>query len=121
MGPVLSLCAVGKLLVSTSEDHTIRIWNGGGKCVQTFTGHTTSVAVCAIEKGIFVSTWGFDARIWDSDKGAHVRNLDGGGGYVVGVCVVNNRVITAAKQIRTWVIPFSNILVTIAKGISANH
>ena len=81
-------CAVaeeGSLLVTSSADHTARVWGlDKGQCRAVLQGHTAAVNAVAVDaRGRFAVTASADAtgRVWDLHSGqcAHVLRGHGGG------------------------------------------
>lgn len=82
-------CAIsddGGLVVSASEDHTVRVWDGAsGALLRTLSGHTERVWGCAISgDGALLVSVSEDqtVKVWDSASGALLRTLSGHNGKV---------------------------------------
>ncbi|BCU13200.1 nSTAND1 domain-containing NTPase [Microcystis aeruginosa] len=57
----------GKMIASTSEDRTVKLWNIDGKILHTFTGHTWSVQSVAFSpdgKMIASGSWDRSVKLW---------------------------------------------------------
>ena len=89
-----SVCGVafspdGRLLATTSDDATARVWDPAtGDCLRTLTGHTGSVRGVAFSPdGRLLATTSDDAtaRVWDPATGDCLRTLTGHTGPVYGV------------------------------------
>ena len=62
--PTFALSATKDILVSGSNDHTIRIWDlNTGRCTHTFGGHTSTVDCLTIVKPEWVEVTGVDGVI----------------------------------------------------------
>lgn len=86
------------LLISASEDKTLRLWNvDSGKCLKIMTGHTRRIqhVACSHENTIASASWDNTIRLWNSKTGecfnvleGHERNVvfvsfDSSGSYLV--------------------------------------
>src|SRR5271154_1791741 len=71
----------GKLLVSASRDHTVRVWDPAtGASLQTLEGHSGSVhGVVFSPDGKLLASTSHDhtVRVWDPDTGASLQTLKG--------------------------------------------
>jgi len=71
----------GSLVVSSSGDRTVRIWDSEtGVCVRVLEGHNSGVNSAAFNsEGSLVvsSSLDYTVRIWQSDTGECVRELQG--------------------------------------------
>jgi WD40 repeat protein len=101
-----------ELLASTSDDHTIRLWDPTGTLQQTLTGHTDRVnSVCAITVNnheLLASTSDdHTIRLWDP-TGTLQQTLTGHTDRVNSVCAitVNNHELLAStsddRTVRLW-------------------
>ena len=88
----LAVTEIGSLLVTSSADHTARVWGlDKGQCKAVLQGHTAAVnAVVVDTRGRFAVTASADAtgRVWDLHSGqcAHVLRGHGAGAAGAGVC-----------------------------------
>ncbi len=71
----------GRLILSASKDHTLRVWNAAnGKCLQVLKGHTGYINACRFSPNGRLIISGSDdktLRLWDSASGVCVRVLRG--------------------------------------------
>gem|GEM_PF-1450272 len=77
-GDVNAVAMQGDIIVTGSEDTTIKIWNRGSKKLQnTLIGHTASVTAVAIKDNIIVSSsQDSTIRLWDLATGEEKTILD---------------------------------------------
>lgn len=80
----------GNVLLSASEDCTLRAWDAtSGATVLTMTGHTDDVRACAwgADGGTFLSAGGDGTvRMWDSTSGALLRSFQTGAKHPDPLC-----------------------------------
>ena len=68
----------GARLVTGSDDHTLRLWDGDGNLVKVLTGHTDDVMAAAFTPdGKYLLSGGYDKsiRLWDAGTGAFIKVL----------------------------------------------
>ena len=71
----LSLSADGSVLVSASDDHTLKRWRRRGsewECTHNLTGHTDLVTCVAVSPGgdlAVSSSWDYSVQVWDLKTG----------------------------------------------------
>jgi roadblock/LC7 domain-containing protein len=100
----------GKLLATTSDDGTARLWDAAtGHAIRTLTGHAFPVqAVAFSPDGKLLATASDDktARLWDTATGHAVRTLTGHAGAVQAVAFSpDGRLLATAsweKKARLW-------------------
>jgi WD40 repeat protein len=64
--------STGSLLVSCSEDNTLKIWSvDSGLCLRTLTGHTSDVIACCVSQEGTVLSGSLDctSRLWNIHDG----------------------------------------------------
>ncbi|XP_061619794.1 F-box/WD repeat-containing protein 7-like isoform X2 [Phyllopteryx taeniolatus] len=96
----------GDLIVSGSDDNTLKVWSAiTGKCVRTLTGHTGGVwcsqmAVATVISGSTDRT----LRVWNADSGECVHTLHGHTSTVRCVHLHGNRVVSGSRDttLRVW-------------------
>ena len=87
----LAVAETGSLLVTSSADHTARVWGlDKGQCKAVLQGHTAAVYAVAVDtRGRFAVTASADAtgRVWDLHSGqcAHVLRGHGAGAAGAGM------------------------------------
>lgn len=91
IGPVRSVAASERFVVSGGEDGTVRVWDlPGGHCLHVLTGHAHDVAAVAVNGTGLVALSG-DAegtvRVWDLETGLILHELLGHAGRVTAVAV----------------------------------
>nr|VFJ54228.1 MAG: WD40 repeat [Candidatus Kentron sp. FW] len=68
----------GARLVTGSDDHTLRLWDGDGNPIKVLTGHTDDVMAAAFTPdGKYLLSGGYDKsiRLWDAGTGAFIKQL----------------------------------------------
>jgi WD40 repeat protein/serine/threonine protein kinase len=87
----VSLSRDGRLALSGSADHTLRLWEAAtGQCLNTFTGHTewvTSVALSADGRHALSGSADRTLRLWDVATGRCLRILPGNEKWVLAVAL----------------------------------
>ncbi len=100
----------GKLLVSSSEDLTIKIWDlETAECRQTFNGHTGWVMGVAISSdGSFLVSGSIDhtVKIWQTQTGECLRTLTGHTDWIYAIALSPNDQWVASggndRSLRLW-------------------
>jgi WD40 repeat protein len=106
----VALSADGRLVASSSDDQTIRVWElATGRRVATLTGHTRAVwGVALSEDGRRLASASFDGtvRFWDVAAGELLTTMLGHDGRITGVALsADGRVATSAGTdgtVRVW-------------------
>lgn len=104
----LAVAEEGSLLVTSSADHTARVWGlDKGQCKAVLQGHTAAVnAVVVDTRGRFAVTASADAtgRVWDLHSGqcAHVLRGHGAGAAGAGMKIHFNQ----QKKLYDSILPF---------------
>ncbi|KAM7366581.1 hypothetical protein PAMP_016013 [Pampus punctatissimus] len=96
----------GDLIVSGSDDNTLKVWSAiSGKCLRTLTGHTGGVwcsqmAVATVISGSTDRT----LRVWDAERGECVHTLYGHTSTVRCMHLHGNRVVSGSRDttLRVW-------------------
>ncbi|XP_069574083.1 F-box/WD repeat-containing protein 7-like [Brachyistius frenatus] len=96
----------GDLIVSGSDDNTLKVWSAAtGKCLRTLSGHTGGVwcsqmAVATVISGSTDRT----LRIWDAESGECLHTLYGHTSTVRCVHLHGNRVVSGSRDttLRVW-------------------
>ncbi|XP_040887565.1 F-box/WD repeat-containing protein 7-like isoform X2 [Toxotes jaculatrix] len=96
----------GDLIVSGSDDNTLKVWSAiTGKCLRTLTGHTGGVwcsqmAVATVISGSTDRT----LRVWDAESGECVHTLYGHTSTVRCMHLHGNRVVSGSRDttLRVW-------------------
>lgn len=108
-GQINSIAAQGSLIVSGSNDSTVRIWDTGGKRGRVLEGHTGSVCSVALSddgKIAFTGSYDCTIRLWDTSSGFCKRILQGHTDAVTAIALHSNQrhLLTGAgdRTIRLW-------------------
>ncbi|KAM6959771.1 F-box/WD repeat-containing protein 7-like isoform 1-T1 [Tautogolabrus adspersus] len=96
----------GDLIVSGSDDNTLKVWSAiTGKCLRTLTGHTGGVwcsqmAVATVISGSTDRT----LRVWDAESGECVHTLYGHTSTVRCMHLHGNRIVSGSRDttLRVW-------------------
>ncbi|TNM93928.1 hypothetical protein fugu_002104 [Takifugu bimaculatus] len=96
----------GDLIVSGSDDNTLKVWSSvTGKCLRTLTGHTGGVW-CSQLLGATVISGSTDRtlRVWDATSGECVHMLHGHTSTVRCMHLHGNRVVSGSRDttLRVW-------------------
>ncbi|KAK5610771.1 F-box/WD repeat-containing protein 7 [Crenichthys baileyi] len=96
----------GDLIVSGSDDNTLKVWSAiTGKCLRTLTGHTGGVW-CSQMAGATVISGSTDRtlRVWDAESGECVHALYGHTSTVRCMHLHGNRVVSGSRDttLRVW-------------------
>ncbi|XP_068164433.1 F-box/WD repeat-containing protein 7-like isoform X2 [Antennarius striatus] len=96
----------GDLIVSGSDDNTLKVWSAiTGKCLRTLTGHTGGVW-CSQMAATTVISGSTDRtlRVWDAESGECVHTLYGHTSTVRCMHLHGNRVVSGSRDttLRLW-------------------
>ncbi|XP_014186986.2 F-box/WD repeat-containing protein 7, partial [Haplochromis burtoni] len=96
----------GDLIVSGSDDNTLKVWSAiTGKCLRTLTGHTGGVW-CSQMAATTVISGSTDRtlRVWDAESGECVHTLYGHTSTVRCMHLNSNRVVSGSRDttLRVW-------------------
>uniref|UniRef100_A0A669CN13 F-box/WD repeat-containing protein 7 n=1 Tax=Oreochromis niloticus TaxID=8128 RepID=A0A669CN13_ORENI len=96
----------GDLIVSGSDDNTLKVWSAiTGKCLRTLTGHTGGVW-CSQMAATTVISGSTDRtlRVWDAESGECVHTLYGHTSTVRCMHLNGNRVVSGSRDttLRVW-------------------
>jgi small GTP-binding protein len=113
----------GKLVVSASEDNTLRVWEiDSGRCIAILKGHTAGaygVAITPDGKLAVCASWDTTLRVWEIDSGKCIATLEGHTEAATGVAITpDGRLAISASDdttLRVWEID-SGRCIAILKG-----
>ncbi len=95
----LAVANEGSVLVTSSADHTARVWTlDKGQCLAVLQGHTAAVNAVAVDvQGRFAVTASADAtgRVWDLHSGQCAHVLRGHGAGAAGAGKICTKICTA--------------------------
>ncbi len=117
----LAISSDGKVLVSGSDDKTLKTWSfPDGKLLKTLKGHTHEVASLAISpdsKNLASGSYDKSIKIWSLPKGKLLRTLKGHSGHVDVLAISNDGKLLVSggddKTIKFWSLPEGKLLNTI--------
>jgi WD40 repeat protein len=105
----LCLSNDGKILVSGSRDHSIKVWNLNGKLLQSFKGHTSGVCAIALSPdGKIIASGSADKtiKLWHLESGELIATFIGHTNTVTGLAFTpSGEVLVSAsldKTIKIW-------------------
>ncbi|KAI8391485.1 WD40-repeat-containing domain protein, partial [Radiomyces spectabilis] len=103
---VLDVCVIQDYIVTSSRDHTIRVWDKTGRELRQLTGHTGSVnALEPLDDRRVISASGDSTlKVWDITTGQCLRTMKG---HTYGLACVRydgERIYSGGQdsQIRVW-------------------
>uniref|UniRef100_A0A7N6AE00 F-box domain-containing protein n=1 Tax=Anabas testudineus TaxID=64144 RepID=A0A7N6AE00_ANATE len=96
----------GDLIVSGSDDNTLKVWSAiTGKCLRTLTGHTGGVWCSEMTASTVISgSTDRTLRVWDTVSGECVHTLYGHTSTVRCMHLHGNRVVSGSRDttLRVW-------------------
>ncbi|XP_017293837.1 F-box/WD repeat-containing protein 7-like isoform X1 [Kryptolebias marmoratus] len=96
----------GDLIVSGSDDNTLKVWSAiTGKCLRTLTGHTGGVWCSQMTVATVISgSTDRTLRVWDAESGDCVHTLYGHTSTVRCMHLHGNRVVSGSRDttLRVW-------------------
>ncbi|XP_063325725.1 F-box/WD repeat-containing protein 7-like isoform X1 [Pelmatolapia mariae] len=96
----------GDLIVSGSDDNTLKVWSAiTGKCLRTLTGHTGGVWCSQMAASTVISgSTDRTLRVWDAESGECVHTLYGHTSTVRCMHLNGNRVVSGSRDttLRVW-------------------
>ncbi|XP_029027506.1 F-box/WD repeat-containing protein 7-like isoform X2 [Betta splendens] len=96
----------GDLIVSGSDDNTLKVWSAvSGKCLRTLTGHTGGVWCSEMTAATVISgSTDRTLRVWDAEGGDCVHTLYGHTSTVRCMHLHGNRVVSGSRDttLRVW-------------------
>ncbi|MBV6343242.1 hypothetical protein, partial [Candidatus Magnetobacterium casensis] len=108
----------GKMLVSGSDDQTIKLWGlPEGNLIKTLTGHSQTVSSIAISPDGKMLVSGSDdqtIKLWALPEGNLIKTLQGNSGQVTSVAISpDGRMLalgTKDQTIKLWGVPEGNLI-----------
>ena len=108
-GGIYSVIIHNNLLISGSEDTTIRIWDiTTGSCLKTLLGHTELVDNLTARDNLLISSSEDETvKIWDITTASCISTFECEDTYVWSLCMSNNTVVLGMENgtIQLWDIP----------------
>ena len=97
---VWSVFAINNLIISGSNDDSIKIWDvHSGELINTLNGHTEAVwSVFAINNLIISGSWDNSIKIWSIDTGKCINTLNCHTEWVRSVFAVGNLIISGSSD-----------------------
>ncbi len=102
----VALSEDGRVAVSASADHTLKVWEvETGRELRTLTGHTSSVEGVALSrdgKTAVSASWDCTLKVWEVETGRELRTLTGHTRWIKGVAISGDgRLAVSASEDRT--------------------
>ena len=100
----------GRLLISSSLDRTIKIWDTTSwECIRTLTGNKSNVNIISISPNdkLLVNTDGNEIKIWDIESGRFLTSIKDQNIDDCPVVINNNLIIYGTTKKRIKLIPFT--------------
>lgn len=115
---VLGVCIVGDRIVTSSRDHTLRVWDRfTGIEIRQMVGHTASVnAIEPVNRSRVVSASGdSNIKLWDIETGECIRTMDGHQLGLACIKYINGRLYSGGLEgkIKIWDIETGECLNTL--------
>ena len=102
----LALSKDEKIIISGSNDHTIKIWNKkNGKEIRTLKGHSAEVTCIAIRgENIISGSADKTIKIWNLKSGKNISTLMGHDDGITGVAVTEKNIVSCSfdRIIKLW-------------------
>ncbi|KAJ3141946.1 hypothetical protein HK100_005044 [Physocladia obscura] len=109
----------GKLIVSSAEDSTIKLWNAGtGECVSTIvTSHIRTITQISLSKNeeIITSVGRDCAKVWKKSTGECILTLNGHSKRIYTVALTDKYILTGSVDltVKVWSLITGNCLRTL--------
>lgn len=76
-GHILCVQTKDDIIVSGSEDKSIKVWNYEGECVNELVGHTDAVTCVQFhQQSVISGSFDFTIKFWDTQNGVCIRTID---------------------------------------------
>jgi len=120
-GLVGSLITDKNRLFSGSYDHTIKIWDETGKCIDTLEGHQGDVTnLLVIGNKLFSGSADKTIKVWEIETGKCLHTFEGHEDHVISLAVFNDKLYSSSLDatLRVWNLE-TNECINIFRGINS--
>ena len=94
---VSSVFAINNIIISSSDDRTIKIWDiNTAKCINTFNGHTEAVYSVFAINNIISGSEDNSIKIWNASTGELINTLNSHTDCVNSVIAIDNIIISGS-------------------------
>ncbi|XP_033970190.1 LOW QUALITY PROTEIN: F-box/WD repeat-containing protein 7-like [Trematomus bernacchii] len=113
----------GDLIVSGSDDNTLRVWSAvSGKCLRTLSGHTGGVWCSQMSVATVISgSTDRTLRVWDAESGECVHTLYGHTSTVRCMHLHGDRVVSGSRDttLRVWCVSTGRCVCVLSGHVAA--
>ena len=106
---VYSVVVKDNLIISSSWDHTIRIWDmNTWECLKVLEGHTNCVMSVFVKDNLIISgSYDYTIKVWDIESGNCLKVLEGHTDWIRTVFVKDNLIISGSDDATIRITPIT--------------